>query len=78
MGIMLEYVEKIRNAMQQSDTVDQAVRGTPAVGGALIAGLTLNAWVMVATFLYVVLQAVYLARKWWREEKDYKRKNRKL
>jgi hypothetical protein len=68
-------IAKVNSLMEQSPSVDQAVRGAPAVVGAAIGGFTLNAVVLIATALYIVLQIAYLARKWWREEKDYAKKN---
>ena len=66
--------------MQQEthDIVIEALKGTPAVAGALASALTLNQWVMLSTAVYVVIQALYLMRKWWREEIDriYEQKRR--
>lgn len=47
----------------------EAAKAAPAVAGAAAAGVTLNQWVAIATGFYIVLQALYLARKWWREER---------
>jgi hypothetical protein len=33
-----------------------------------VMALTLNEWVAVATVAYIFLQALYLLRKWFREE----------
>lgn len=60
----------------KTEITAQAVRGTPAIGGTLWAALTLNEWVAIATGVYILVQIAYLARKWWREEKDYKRGRR--
>ena len=73
---MFPALEKLRAVMQQSDITDQAVRGAPAVGGAVASAWTLNTWLMIFTGIYIVLQIAYLGRKWWREEKDWKRKRR--
>jgi membrane protein implicated in regulation of membrane protease activity len=43
-----------------------------AVPPAAVAALTLNEWVALATFAYIVVQAAYLLRKWWREERGDK------
>lgn len=48
----------------------EAAKAAPAVAGAAAAGVTLNQWVAIATGFYIVLQALYLARKWWREERE--------
>ena len=48
----------------------EAAKAAPAVAGAAAAGITLNHWVALATVVYIVLQALYLARKWWREERE--------
>lgn len=60
----------------KADFTQQAAYGTPAVFGSILSVLTLNQWVALATGLYVVLQILYLGRKWWREEKDWLRKRR--
>lgn len=58
--------------MQQSthDIAVEAAKGAPAVAGAAVSALTLNEWVMVSTAIYILVQALYLLRKWWREEVD--------
>lgn len=48
----------------------EAAKAAPAVAGAAAAGVTLNTWVAFATGFYIVLQALYLLRKWWREERQ--------
>lgn len=52
------------------DLVMEALKGTPAVAGAVASAMTLNEAVMISTGIYILLQAVYLIRKWWREEVD--------
>lgn len=54
------------------EIVSQVKRGLPAVGGTLWSALTLNQWVALLTGCYVVLQTAYLARKWWREEHEWR------
>jgi len=58
--------------MQQEthDIAVEALKGAPAVAGAVASAMTLNQWVMVSTAVYIVIQALYLMRKWWREEND--------
>lgn len=56
----------------KTDFTSEAIKGTPAVAGAVASALTLNEWVAIATGIYVVVQVAYLLRKWWREEKDWK------
>ena len=58
--------------MQQEthDIVIEAAKGSPAVAGAVASVMTLNQWVMVSTAIYIVIQVLYLVRKWWREELD--------
>lgn len=66
--------------MQQEarDLAYEAAKGAPAVAGAVSSILTLNEWLMVGTGVYLVLQVLYLLRKWWREESDWlKRKGRR-
>lgn len=68
--------------MQQEthDIFVEAAKGAPAVAGAVASALTLNQWVMVSTAVYIVIQAAYLVRKWWREEadRDYELLRRRL
>ena len=52
------------------DIVIEAAKGTPAIAGAIASALTLNQWVMISTAVYIIIQALYLMRKWWREELD--------
>lgn len=47
----------------------EAAKAAPAVAGATAASLTLNHWVGIATCAYIAIQAAYLLRKWWREER---------
>jgi hypothetical protein len=57
------------------DEVAAAAKAAPAIGGAamvsnepatgMIAGLSLNDWVLVATFVYVALQIGLLLPKYW-------------
>jgi orotate phosphoribosyltransferase len=47
----------------------ELARSVPAVVGTAIAGITLSEWVALATLGYIVIQAAYLLRKWWREER---------
>lgn len=52
----------------KTEFTNEAMKGTPAVIGA---ALSLNEWVAIATGVYIVLQALYLLRKWYREEKGW-------
>ncbi|MDR3005193.1 MAG: hypothetical protein LBV14_13280 [Acidovorax sp.] len=47
----------------------ETAKAAPAVAGAAASSLTLNEWVAIATGIYIALQALYLLRKWWREER---------
>jgi hypothetical protein len=58
----------------KSEFTSEALKGTPAVAGAVASALTLNEWVAIITGLYVIVQVAYLLRKWWREEKDWSAK----
>lgn len=60
----------------KTEFATEAIKGTPAVAGAVAAAFTLNQAIAVATAVYIVVQCAYLIRKWWREEKDYARKLR--
>lgn len=53
----------------KQEVISQAERAAPALVGGVLFGLTLNEWVGICTIGYIVLQAAYLMRKWWREEK---------
>lgn len=46
----------------------EVAKSAPAVAGAAASGLTLNDWIAIATGIYIAIQAMYLLRKWWREE----------
>ncbi|WP_025915811.1 hypothetical protein [Herminiimonas sp. CN] len=50
---------------EKADIAAAAMRATP---GVVMYGLTLNELVGWATLAFIVLQCLYLARKWWREE----------
>lgn len=54
-----------------NDFFDQAFKGTLAVLGTILTYMTSSKGMALVTFLYVVLQAAYLARKWYREEKAW-------
>ena len=54
----------------QNAVAVQAAKGAPAVAGALFSAVTLNQWVALATLVYIIVQLLYLVRKWWREEVD--------
>lgn len=58
--------------MQQEthDIAIEAFKGAPAVAGAVASAMTLNQWIMVGTVIYIIIQALYLVRKWYREEVD--------
>ncbi len=56
-----------------SEVTKQAVKGASAVTGAVAATITLNYWVALATLVYIIVQLLYLIRKWWREEVDRRR-----
>ena len=55
---------------EQHAVAVQAAKGAPAVAGALFSVMTLNQWVALATLIYIIVQLLYLIRKWWREEVD--------
>lgn len=55
---------------EQNVVAVQAAKGAPAVAGALFSAVTLNQWVALATLVYIIVQLLYLIRKWWREEVD--------
>lgn len=55
----------------------QSKKGLLAVGGTVASAITLNQWVALLTGGYVVLQFAYLARKWYREEKEWRVRRRR-
>lgn len=59
---------------ETNDVAVQVAKGAPAVAGAIAASLTLNQWVAIATGIYIIIQCLYLIRKWWREEVSWARK----
>lgn len=60
--------------MSAKDAAVEAAKGTPALLGTAYYLKDPQFWVMVATGIYIVLQIAYLARKWWREEHEFKAK----
>lgn len=50
---------------------DIAVEAAKATPGIAASAFTLNNAVALATLIFVVLQAVYLIRKWIREESEW-------
>jgi uncharacterized PurR-regulated membrane protein YhhQ (DUF165 family) len=50
-----------------TDFAFEAAKGTPAVAAA---AWTMNDVLIAISIAYVVFQCLYLARKWWREEKE--------
>lgn len=53
----------------KNNVIMETLKAIPAVIGAWLANMTLNDWVAVLTAFYIAVQAAYLLRKWWREEK---------
>lgn len=51
----------------KTETTIETAKAIPAVGGAMIATITLNEMVALATLVYIILQAAYLLWKWRRE-----------
>ena len=51
------------------ETLTEALKATPPVA---VSAMTMNEWVAVATVAYIIMQALYLLRKWWREERGNK------
>jgi hypothetical protein len=50
------------------DIVIEAAKASP---GVVLASLTLNDVVALASIGYILLSALYLLRKWWREETEW-------
>lgn len=60
-----------RMAAQMSDAHAETARAAPAVVGSIATGFTQSQIIGWATGLYIVVQLLYLLRKWYREEKDW-------
>ena len=58
----------------KQEVQDIAVEAAKATPGVLATGFTLNNAVALATLCFIVLQIVYLIRKWVREETEWGRK----
>jgi hypothetical protein len=56
----------------KTEITNEAAKGVPAIAGAAASVLTLNEMVAIATGVYIVVQMLYLLRKWWREEKEWR------
>lgn len=54
--------------MTKSDAAAEAIKATPpvTVAGATLAGMSLNDMVLIATLIYIMLQASFLLYRWWR------------
>ena len=65
---------------EKHDLVTEALKGSPAVAGAIASTMTMNEVVMLGTVIYIVIQALYLMRKWFREEvdRDYEKKRQRI
>ena len=65
---------------EKHDLGIEAIKGSPAVAGAVASAMTMNEMVMLGTVIYIVIQALYLVRKWWREEvdRDYEKARQRL
>jgi ABC-type xylose transport system permease subunit len=57
----------------KQETQDIAMEVLKAAPAVTITGLTLNEYVAIATICFIVLQALYLVRKWIREETEWGR-----
>jgi hypothetical protein len=53
---------------QKIDVAAEALKATPpvTVASATLAGVSLNDVVLLATLIYIVLQASFLLYRWWR------------
>ena len=58
----------------KQEVQDIAVEAAKATPGLLASSFTLNTAVALATLCFIVLQIVYLIRKWVREETEWGRK----
>lgn len=55
------------------DIVVEAAKATPAAGATMLSSpwwVSIN-WTGVLTGVFIVLQIMYLLRKWWREETSF-------
>lgn len=51
--------------MRDDSSTVALVKMAPALGGATVAGLTMNEWAAVATIIYVLAQTGLLLPKYW-------------
>lgn len=58
----------------KQETQDIVVEAFKAAPGLAMTGITLDKMVAAATLCFLVLQVLYLLRKWWREETEWGRK----
>jgi hypothetical protein len=58
----------------KQEVQDIAVEAAKAAPGLLASSFTLNTAVALATLCFIILQIVYLIRKWVREETEWGRK----
>ena len=50
----------------KNEVAEQLVKASPPIAvsaGSVLSGVTLNNWVLIATLLYIILQAIILIRK---------------
>jgi len=57
----------------KTQTVIETAKAAPAIAGAAAASMSINEWVGTLTAIYIVLQLLYLLRKWWLEERERKK-----
>jgi hypothetical protein len=59
----------LKGSSVKHDLIVETFKAIPAILGAWLTEMTLNNWVAFWTVVYIILQAAYLARKWYREER---------
>jgi hypothetical protein len=65
----------MKEITMKQDVVSEVTKAAPAVVGTVYTSMTLNEWVALATFIYVIIQAVILVHKHYYFVKEKRQKN---
>lgn len=67
-----------KESAMKAEVVGEGFKAFFAIVGAVVSAITLNQIVAFLTALYIIVQAAYLIRKWYKEEKEWSRKESHL
>jgi len=56
----------------KTQAVIETAKAAPAIAGATAASMSINEWVGTLTAIYIIVQLLYLLRKWQLEERERK------